>query len=77
MALIIMSPSAAIAVGTFVQAGDYAPYPDLLAQTADKAEPRVGAYRLLPNHVHIFVGPADEDGLRRSFADAHWLHRLY
>jgi putative transposase len=25
----------------------------------------------MPNHVHLIVVPADEDGLRRTFADAH------
>ena len=26
---------------------------------------------LLPNHVHIIFAPSDEDGLRRTFANAH------
>jgi putative transposase len=25
----------------------------------------------MPNHVHLIVVPSDEDGLRRTFADAH------
>jgi putative transposase len=25
----------------------------------------------MPNHVHIIILPSDEDGLRRTFADAH------
>ena len=25
----------------------------------------------MPNHVHIIIVPSDEDGLRRTFADAH------
>jgi len=25
----------------------------------------------MPNHVHIIITPSDEDGLRRTFADAH------
>ncbi len=25
----------------------------------------------MPNHVHVIVVPSDEDGLRRTFADAH------
>ena len=29
------------------------------------------AFVLMPNHVHLVVVPADEDGLRRTFADAH------
>ena len=31
----------------------------------------VWAYCLMPNHVHLIVVPGDEDGLRRTFADAH------
>ena len=25
----------------------------------------------MPNHVHLIVTPADEDGLRRTFGEAH------
>lgn len=56
---------------TFFEEGDYALYRDLLAQSAEKAGAEVWAYCLMPNHVHIVIVPADEDGLRRSFADTH------
>ena len=39
---------------------------------------RCWAYCLMPNHVHLIVVPADEDGLRRDFRrHAPALHRLY
>jgi putative transposase len=56
---------------TFFEDGDYALYRDLLAEAAAKAEAEVWAYCLMPNHVHLIVVPSDEDGLRRTFADAH------
>jgi len=56
---------------TFFEDGDYALYRDLLAQAADLAGTEIWAYCLMPNHVHIIVVPSDEDGLRRTFADAH------
>lgn len=56
---------------TFFEDGDYELYRDLLAEAAKRAESRVIAYCLMPNHVHLIVIPADEDGLRRTFADAH------
>jgi putative transposase len=56
---------------TFFEEGDYALYRDLLAEAADKADAQVWGYCLMPNHVHVIVVPADENGLRRTFADAH------
>ena len=56
---------------TFFESGDYLLYRDLLADAARRAEAQVWAYCLMPNHVHVIVVPADEDGLRRTFADAH------
>ena len=56
---------------TFFEDGDYALYRDLLADAARKAGAEVWAYCLMPNHVHIIVVPSDEDGLWRTFADAH------
>jgi putative transposase len=31
----------------------------------------VWAYCLMPNHVHLIAIPADADGLRATFAEAH------
>jgi len=56
---------------TFFEDGDYALYRDLLAQAAERAGVQVWSYCLMPNHVHVIVVPADADGLRRTFADAH------
>jgi putative transposase len=56
---------------TFFEQGDYELYRDLLAEAADRAGAEVWAYCLMPNHVHLIVVPSDEDGLRRTFADAH------
>ena len=55
----------------FFEAGDYALYRDLLAEAAVKAAAEIWCYCLMPNHVHIVVVPSDEDGLRRTFAEAH------
>ena len=56
---------------TFFEDGDYELYRDLLADAAERAGAEVWAYCLMPNHVHVIVVPSDEDGLRRTFADAH------
>jgi putative transposase len=56
---------------TFFEDGDFALYRDLLAEAAGRAGTEVWAYCLMPNHVHVIVVPSDEDGLRRTFADAH------
>jgi putative transposase len=56
---------------TFFEDADYALYRDLLADAAERAGAEVWCYCLMPNHVHLIVVPADEDGLRRTFADAH------
>jgi putative transposase len=56
---------------TFFEAGDYLLYRQLLAEAARQAGSEVWCYCLMPNHVHVVVVPADEDGLRRTFADAH------
>jgi putative transposase len=56
---------------TFFEDGDYALYRDLLARAADRAGAEIWCYCLMPNHVHVVVVPADEDGLRRTFAETH------
>lgn len=56
---------------TFFNDEDYALYRSLLGEAAKKAGAEVWAYVLMPNHVHAIVVPPDEDGLRRTFADAH------
>ena len=56
---------------TFFEEGDYGYYRELLAEAAHKAGAEIWCYCLMPNHVHVIVVPSDEDGLRRTFADAH------
>jgi len=56
---------------TFFEDADYKRYRTMLGQAARRAGTEVWAYCLMPNHVHLIVVPADEDGLRRTFADAH------
>ena len=56
---------------TFFEDGDFALYRDLLAEAARRSGAEVWSYCLMPNHVHVIVVPADEHGLRRTFADAH------
>jgi putative transposase len=55
---------------TFFEDEDYALYRDLLAQTCRAARVEV-AWCLMPNHVHLILVPADEDGLRRALSRAH------
>ncbi len=56
---------------TFFEEGDYALYKYLLSEAAQKASAEIWCYCLMPNHVHIIIAPSDEDGLHRTFADAH------
>jgi putative transposase len=56
---------------TFFEDGDYALYRDLIGEAADRAGAEIWCYCLMPNHIHMIVVPSDEDGLRRTFADAH------
>ena len=55
----------------FFEADDYRLYRRLVAAPARRAGTAVWAYYLLPNHVHLIVTPADADGLRATFAEAH------
>ena len=55
----------------FFSDDDYAAYRDLLADAAREARVGVWAWCLMPNHVHLILCPADEDGLRRALARAH------
>jgi putative transposase len=55
----------------FFEPGDQEVYRDLLAGQAAKARLAVWAYCLMPNHVHLIVVPADEEGLGRAIGEAH------
>ena len=52
---------------TFFEEGDYRLYLDLLADAARRARAEIWSYCLMPNHVHIIITPADEDGLWRTW----------
>jgi putative transposase len=56
---------------TFFSDDDYRAYRDLLAEHAAAAQVEVWAWVLMPNHVHLILNPADEDGLRRALAPTH------
>jgi putative transposase len=55
----------------FFAVDDYRLYRRLVAAAARRAGTAVWAYCLMPNHVHLIVTPADADGLRATFAEAH------
>ena len=55
----------------FFEEGDYALYTDLILEAAQKAHCEIWAWCWMPNHTHTIIVPSDEDGLRRTFADAH------
>jgi putative transposase len=59
---------------TFFRDADYRLYRDLLAEHSSAAGVEVWSWVLMPNHVHLILVPADEDGLRRALAP---LHRRY
>src|SRR5580693_4230957 len=55
----------------FFGAEDYRLYRRLIATAARRADAKIWAYCLMPNHVHLIVRPSDEDGLRATFGEAH------
>jgi putative transposase len=55
----------------FFGAEDYRLYRRLIASAARRADAQIWAYCLMPNHVHLIVTPASEDGLRATFAEAY------
>jgi len=56
---------------TFFGEADYRLYRDLLAENSAAANVEVWGWVLMPNHVHLILVPADEDGLRRALAPTH------
>ena len=55
----------------FFSEADYQFYLDELGSAAKKAGSEIWAWCLMPNHVHLLIVPADEDGLRLTVANAH------
>lgn len=56
---------------TFFCTGDYQYYLEVMAEAASASGTEVWAYCLMPNHVHMIMVPATEDGLRASLGEAH------
>jgi len=56
---------------TFFSDADYRAYIALLGEHCRAAGVAVWGYCLMPNHVHLILVPADEDGLRRALGEAH------
>lgn len=59
---------------TFLRDSDYAYYRTLLATFSKRAETKVIAWCLMPNHIHLLMIPKTEDGLRATVAP---LHQVY
>ncbi len=55
----------------FFGAGDGRLYLRLLREGCAKAGTRIWAWCLMPNHVHLVLVPAHEDGLRAALAEPH------
>jgi len=56
---------------TFFEVSDYTLYLNLLADECWKAEVDVWAYCLMPNHIHLIVVPATEEGLSQAIGHTH------
>ena len=56
---------------TFFCADDYQRYLELMSEYTRESGTEVWAYCLMPNHVHLVMVPASEDGLRASIGEAH------
>ena len=56
---------------TFFCDADYALYRGPAGASCRAAEVEIWAWCLMPNHVHLILVPADEDGLRGALAPVH------
>lgn len=56
---------------TFFCDEDYALYRDLLGVHCAAAGVEIWSWVLMPNHVHLILTPADQDGLRRALSAVH------
>lgn len=56
---------------TFFCEADYRYYIELLSRFSVRANTEIWAYCLMPNHVHLVMVPAKEDGLRAPLAETH------
>ncbi len=51
-------------------------YIDDLKDYAARAETKILAFCLMPNHIHLILEPAHEDGLRAALAPVHHRHAM-
>lgn len=56
---------------------DYRAYIYLMAASVREADCEVWAWCLMPDHVHMIIVPAGEEGLRRALARAHRQYALH
>jgi putative transposase len=56
---------------------DYMVYLDLLGRNARLHHLPIGAYCLMPNHVHIIATPSDPDALRLTLRETHGRYAVY
>ncbi len=56
---------------TFFGDFDYKTYLELMSEFCRKADTRVWAYCLMPNHVHLVMVPSHLDGLRAALGESH------
>jgi putative transposase len=58
-------------MAVFAEPSDYQLYIDLMAERCAAHGVECWAYCLMPNHVHLVLVPASEDGLARAVGEAH------
>ncbi len=56
---------------TFFEDADCQLYLDLLSDAATRADVSIWSYCLMPNHVHLILVPAREQGLRLTLGETH------
>lgn len=56
---------------TFFCEDDYRYYIALMSEFSRQSGTEIWAYCLMPNHVHLVMVPAEEDGLRATLGEAH------
>jgi putative transposase len=56
---------------------DYRYYIELMSEFSLNSGTEVWAYCLMPNHVHLVIVPAEENGLRATLGEAHLRYTRY
>ena len=56
---------------TFFSEDDYRAYLELMAIWCGKYDVKIGAYCLMPNHIHLIAVPAKKETLRLAIGEAH------